>query len=302
MKIAFVNNKKSYLPEINAYMDYLNKQNGYSAIEVLIDQKESIDTCDVVWKFMGFEMKKDYEKQFHIHEYSSLSVGKFPKQKDLLKKYLNNKPVGRIFLNEDISRRMNFTDNIPYIKRDMGISCKFYTQQNKKEYDFVYIGDISTSRKIENLLNYFKTTNRNQNILLIGNVSDDLYSHFKNTQNIIFTGKLNYEEVPAIASKAIYGINYMPNIFPFNIQTSTKLIEYCALGLNVITTNYKWVNQFEKSRGARFLKVNDDLTNLTKESLEKFDFITPNVEDLKWENIFNNIGLLNFLNMTLKSH
>ncbi|TQR17337.1 glycosyltransferase family 1 protein [Psychrobacillus vulpis] len=302
MKIAFVNKGKSYLPEIKAYMDYINKQNGISAIEVYKDQKESIKKCDVVWNFMGFEMGRNNNNQFHIHEYCSLSVGKFSKQKDLLKRYLNSRPAGRVFLNEELFQLMNFKDNIPSLKRDMGISDSFYKASNKKEYDFVYIGDINTARKLDILLTYFKTKNMEQNILLIGNVSNELYSRFKNNDNIIFTGKLNHEEVPTMASKAVYGINYMPDIFPFNIQTSTKLLEYCALGLKIITTDYKWVNQFENSRGARFFKLEDSLINFTRENIEKFDFITPNVEDLKWESIFNNIGLLNYLNMSLKSY
>lgn len=301
MKIAFVNSGKSYLPEIKAYIDYLNKR-GYSAMEVYSDQKEVIEKFDIVWKFMGLDMKRDNKNQFYIHEYCSLSVGKFSKQKDLLKKYLNRKPAGRIFLNEELYQRMNFKDNLPFLKRDMGISQSFYTTQDKKDYDFIYFGDTSNSRKLNFLLNNFKTQNKDQNIILIGTISNELYRNFKNTDNIIFTGKLSHEDVPAVASKAVYGINYVPDIFPFNIQTSTKLLEYCALGLKIITTNYNWVNQFEESRGARFLKVEEDLKNFTRDRIEKFDFHTPNVEDLKWENIFENIGLINYLNTSLKNN
>lgn len=299
MKIAFINNGKSYLPEIKAYTDYLNKR-GFSAMEVYSDQKEVIEKFDIVWKFMGLDMKQDNKHQFYIHEYCSLSVGKLSKQKDLLKKYLNCKPTGRLFLNEELYQRMNFKDNLPYLKRDMGISHSFYTNQDKKDYDFIYLGDTSKSRKLNNLLTNFKTQNRDQNIIVIGSISNELYKNFKSADNIIFTGKINHEDVPSVASKAVYGINYVPNIFPFNIQTSTKLLEYCALGLKIITTDYNWVNQFEENRGARFLKVDEDLTNFTRDRIEKFDFYTPNVEDLRWENIFENIGLIHYINTSIK--
>lgn len=301
MKIAFVNDGKSYLPEVRAYVDFLNKQNGFSAIEVKKHQKELIKDCDIIWRFMGLDLKKNNNNQFHIHEYVSLSVGNFAKQKDFFKRYLNSKPSGRVFLNEKLLKKMNFNDNIPSLKRDMGISEGFYTIKQKKEYDFVYLGDISQTRNIGSLLNYFKTINKGQSILLIGSVNEEIYKEFHNADNIVFTGKVNYEEVPNLASKAVYGINYVPNIFPFNIQTSTKLLEYCALGMKIITTDYKWVNEFENSRGGKFLKIDEDLKNLTKKRIEEFEFKTPNVDDLKWDSIFNQIGLVNFINLSIKS-
>ncbi|WP_053588465.1 glycosyltransferase [Bacillus sp. FJAT-22090] len=301
MKIAFVNDGKSYLPEVRAYVDFLNKQNGFSAIEVKKHQKELIKDCDIIWRFMGLDLKKNNNNQFQIHEYVSLSVGNFAKQKDFFKRYLNSKPSGRVFLNEKLLKKMNFNDNIPSLKRDMGISEGFYTIKQKKEYDFVYLGDISQTRNIGSLLNYFKTINKGQSILLIGSVNEEIYKEFHNADNIVFTGKVNYEEVPNLASKAVYGINYVPNIFPFNIQTSTKLLEYCALGMKIITTDYKWVNEFENSRGGKFLKIDEDLKNLTKKRIEEFEFKTPNVDDLKWDSIFNQIGLVNFINLSIKS-
>ncbi|MFB5088606.1 glycosyltransferase [Psychrobacillus sp. PGGUH221] len=301
MKIAFVNDGKSYLPEVRAYVDFLNKQNGFSAIEVKKHQKELIKDCDIIWRFMGLDFKKNNTNQFHIHEYVSLSVGNFAKQKDFFKRYLNSKPSGRVFLNEKLLKKMNFNDNIPSLKRDMGISEGFYTIKQKKEYDFVYLGDISQTRNIGSLLNYFKTINKGQSILLIGSVNEEIYKEFNNADNIVFTGKVNYEEVPNLASKAVYGINYVPNIFPFNIQTSTKLLEYCALGMKIITTDYKWVNEFENNRGGKFLKIDEDLKNLTKKRIEEFEFKTPNVDDLKWDSIFNQIGLVNFINLSIKS-
>lgn len=302
MNIGFVNSGESYLPEIKAYVDYINQQKGFKAMEVFDDQKEIIDKCDVVWRFMGFERKQANKSQQHIHEYSSLSVGSFSKQRNLLKKYLNIKPTARVFLNDDIMRAMNFNDNIPCLKRDMGVARNFYDLKEKKEYGFVYIGSLGPSRKVNNLLNHFKEKKNKQSILIIGAVPDEINNEYRNLDNIIFTGRINYEEVPALASKAIYGINYIPNIFPYNIQTSTKLLEYCALGLKIITTNYKWVNQFEIDRGASFFKLDNNLSNLNERDLEKFAFQTPNVMDLEWTSIFEDIDLMNYLNTLSKSN
>lgn len=301
MKIAFINNGKSYLPELTAYTNYFNKQKDFHAIEVTPDQIETIKACDIVWKFMGMSWKNEFQDKYHIHEYSSLSVGKFSKQKDLFKRHLNSRPAARIFLNDNIAQQMSFKDGIPYLNRDMGISNTFFSTRSKKEFDFVYVGDISNSRGLGTLLNYFKNINKDQNIVLIGALENKLYEEYKDVKNIIFTGKLNYQEVPLIASKAIYGINYMPNIFPFNIQTSTKLLEYCALGLKVITTDYQWVNQFENDRDARFLRIDENLTNFTSERIEQFHYKTPPVKDLQWETIFKNIQLIDFLKVSLQS-
>lgn len=298
MNIAFINNQKSYLPELKSYVNFLNDFSSWKAFE--ISESENYDSTimnsfDVVWKFTGIDIEKKKEGQIRIHEYNSLSAGNFSRQKDYLKKVINIAPNGRVFLNKYVKSGFNFTDEVPFLYRDMGVASEFFIENKNKDYDFVYIGSMEPSRKIDEVLNCFRKQLKTQSILLIGTPSDNLYREFKDINNIIFTGKIPYSEVPKISSAAEYGINYVPDIYPYNIQTSTKLLEYCALGLKVISNNYFWMNQFERERNAHFFKLNENLSNLTVENLKTFNFRTPNIEDLEWNHMLKEIGYLNFL-------
>lgn len=302
MKIAFMNNGKSYLPEIQAYTKYINDYSSWSAEEIVLgkDNGKSLNNYDVIWRFTGIDYKKKSNDQLVIHEYNSLSAGKFNRQKDMLKKAINVTPDGRIFLNEHVKNNFNFNDEIPDLKRDMGIASNFFYENTIKEYDFVYLGSMEASREVENILSFFRKGLINKSIILIGDPPDYLYKEFRGYKNITFTGKVPYKDVPILASSAIYGINYIPDVFPYNIQTSTKLLEYCALGLKIITNDYKWVNDFEKNRGANFYKLSRDLSNFSDNQLEKFHFNTPDVRDLEWNKMFNDIELMKFLDYLAK--
>lgn len=178
----------------------------------------------------------------------------------------------------------------------MGIDEKFIKARNtNKEYDFIYVGSISKSRGIDKLLKIF-TENKNGKLCLVGEVEDVIYNMYKNNKDIIFTGKVTYAEVPEIASKAIYGINYIPNKYPFNIQTSTKLLEYLALDLKVITTDYKWIRQFEKQHECSFFKLDPFNLEFNIDKIEKHEFKSNfKAEEFLWDNIIEKAGLKKML-------
>ena len=288
--ILFQNTQNSYLPEVQAYKEYFESK----GMKVFLE--DSYGPTDINWKIMGLDFKKN--TKLTIHDYPSLSSGgKFPKIKDLIKSSFNIKPDLRLFLNEYVRKRLNFKDNTPYLIRDMGIHKSFFNISNiEKEYDFVYLGTLSKGRGIHKLIDLFSSDLKSQKLLLIGSIPEELYLKIKNLNNITCTGKLTLNEVPYFAAKAIYGINFIPDVYPFNIQTSTKLLEYCALDLKIITTDYFWVNNFEKENSARFFKINEDLSNFNTTDLESFEFITPNLEHLEWNKLLDNIDLFNTIN------
>ena len=262
IKIIFLRDGLAYRPEIDAYVKYFNQVPGFQAHDAYVHECD-ISGYDVIWEFKGFGGVEISENQVLVHEYASLSVAPFPKMKNLLKVWFNKKPQLRIFLNENVMRGFPFRENIEYCLRDMGIDEAFLqvNKSDNKEYDFVYVGSISKKRGMDKFLRKFSETNRigECTICLVGDVDSDIYQLFKNDKRFIFTGAVPYSEVPKIASKAIYGINYIPDIYPYNIQTSTKLLEYLALGLKVITTDYEWVRQFEKEHNCSFYKLNRNL-------------------------------------------
>lgn len=286
IKILFMRSKKAFLPEVDAYIKYFNNTDEFRAYDSSnLGEDYDVNEFDVIWEFKGFGGIKVKDKVV-IHEYASLSTGSFPILKNTLKSKINPKPSLRIFLNENVKEGFNFKDNIDYCYRDMGIDESFINiKSEKKEYDFVYVGSICKGRGMDVFLKEFTKTNPGK-LCLIGNIDDEIYNEYKNNKDIIFIGKVPYSEVPKIASKAIYGINYMPDKYPFNIQTSTKLLEYLALGLKVITTDYKWVRVFEEKHKCNFYKINGDTIDFDINKINAFKFTSNfNAGDFMWDRI-----------------
>lgn len=295
MKILFKRTDKAFLPEIDAYIKYFNNTeifNAYDSSKLKNDY--DINDFDVIWEFKGFGGEKN-KKKIIVHEYASLSTGSMPKLKNFIKAKFNPKPDLRVFLNENVKNGFKFADGIDYCYRDMGIDERFLNYKIgivDKEYEFVYIGVVSRERGIDKLLEKF-SRNPIGKILLIGNVDDEIYKKYKKYKDIMFTGKVAYLEVPEIASKAIYGINFIPDRYPYNLQTSTKLLEYLALGLKVITTDYKWVRDFEIKYECSFYKIKEHNFELSIRELEKFNFAVNgfNPQEFLWENIIKKSGV-----------
>jgi len=302
LKIGFVKNGKSFLPEVSAYVAYLNQQDNIEAITILTAEINDLPmtNIDLLWKFPGLDIKKYSRETKIIHEYNSLSTGHFAMLKNYVKKTCNVKPHGRIFLNELVEKEFKMKNNVPKIHRDMGISKDFFIKTSKKEYDFVYVGAMGSGRGTADALKPFTTTLKDNTILLIGNPTNELYKSFKDYKNIIFSGALPYHEVPLLASKAEYGLNYMPDVYPFNLQASTKLLEYCALDLKIVTTDYTWVNNFERKTQGRFFKLQRNLANLTMTNLNSFEFVTPDVSYLEWNLLLERVKLMEFIKLVME--
>jgi glycosyltransferase involved in cell wall biosynthesis len=286
IKILYMRSPKAYLPEVDAYIKYFNSKKEFQAYDSSeLKEQYKLDDFDVIWEFKGLGGVK-VRDQVLVHEYASLSTGRFPRVKNIVKKWLNPKPDLRIFLNANVRDGFRFNDGIDYCFRDMGIDDSFIqVKSTKKEYEFVYTGSICKSRGLDILLKAF-TEGDNGKICLVGNVEDSIYNMYKNNPSIIFTGKVPYSEVPHIASKAVYGINYMPDKYPYNIQTSTKLLEYLALGLKVVTTDYTWVRQFEEKHDCSFYKLDHDNLRFDLNEINKFQYESNYVADsFLWEKI-----------------
>ena len=300
-RLLFIRKNKANLPEIDAYIKYFNNKKGYCAVDSsTLNGEFQLNDFDVIWEFKGFGGVK-VKDQLLIHEYASLSTGKFLLLKNVMKTKFNYKPDLRIFLNEDVRRGFPFNDNIDFCYRDMGIDPGFLNvQNNKKEYEFVYVGSISKDRHMDRLLKIMNEKKLGK-ICLIGDVDPEIYSRFKKNKDFIFTGKVPYTQVPEIASKAIYGINYIPNKYPYNIQTSTKLLEYLALGLKVITTDYKWVRKFEQIHECSFYILNNIELDLNMRLISDFQYVNKiNVENFLWDSIIKNSKIEHKIESLLK--
>lgn len=296
-KIIFLRRHGVYLPEINAYINYLQNNflniEAYDSLDIVNDFSET--DFDIVWKFMGFDLIKN--SSFVVHEYGSLSLGLMPRIKNFIKKTINTKPSLRVFLNRAVKAEMGFHDNVPNMLREMGVSTPFFRGRPNPnpEFDYVYSGSLNRGKTIISLLNHFKTLKKGEKLLVVGSVPDIIHNTFGMCSNIYFTGKLKYEEVPDVISNAKYGLNAMPNIYPYNLQTSTKVLEYCAARLPVISTRYTWIEDFEKKSRARFFYTQDDFSNLSLKNLDNHEFLIPDVKNYHWDTIIQRSGIFDFL-------
>ncbi|EHM09241.1 glycosyl transferase group 1 [Thermanaerovibrio velox DSM 12556] len=283
----------AFLPEIDAYIKYFNEMQCFEAYDSFVLGEYSEKDFDVIWEFKGLGGSRPRNSVL-IHEYASLSTGLLPKFKNLFKTKINPRPDLRVFLNNDVMHGFGFNDGVEFCLRDMGIDESFLIARNSikdKEYDFVYVGPVSRVRGIDRLLSLF-SKNKLGKICLIGNVDDGIYSSYKNNKDIIFVGRVPYSCVPEIAAKAVYGINFIPNKYPYNIQTSTKLLEYLALGLKIITTDYKWLRLFEKNNKCNFYKISDRDIDINIEGLKRYNFVINFEADrFIWKNIIHNSGI-----------
>ena len=296
--IAFIFPQQAYLPDIIAYEKYYTKK-GFTILKAASTEGLQDMSYDIEWHIMGIDRARNNNNIFKIHEYASLSTPPFGRLKDFIKGSVNSTPGLRIFLNNNIYNTYHFKDGLPFFFRDMGVDKLFIsyskTPAQKKEYDYVYLGTMEKRRQLENFLKFFTDRFRQKKILIIGTPSAYLHAMFSKNDNIIFTGRVNYLEVPSLLSVCEYGINYVPDQYPFNLQASTKLLEYCACGLKIITNTYKWVNEFEHINNAKFFKIDNRFTNFFPEQIEKYYYLTPDMSKYEWDTVIEQSGVPAFL-------
>ncbi|MEI8030417.1 MAG: glycosyltransferase [Comamonadaceae bacterium] len=254
MLIHFVHTGDAYLPELQAYVEFVRAAGHQAQLHYQIDTVPS--DAAVLWWLCGQvspELAQRYPAAFHIHEYASASVPPLAWLKDRVKRWHQATPNYRIFQNDWVRRRMGFNDAVPAELRDMGIASDFFDASPaavEPEFDFVYLGEMRRLRHFLPLFDALAQTGRR--VLLIGQMPDDLRPRLQRHTNLSVTGRVPHNQVPAQLRRARYGLNLVPNQLPYTQQTSTKLLEYCAAGLRVLSTDYAWVREFEQQYPARF--------------------------------------------------
>jgi len=282
----------AYTPEAYAYNEYLKSHH----IQVQLENENLLcPDNDINIYFMGIRpfWNKYKSTAKEIHEYQSLSTGRAPYLKNKIKAFANKRPAGRIFLNEIVQQGMNFQDSAPYIYRDMGVDDGFFQQPHNKnpEYDIVYSGSITgRTGLIEELqrlaLLGFK-------ILIIGNAPQETTELFHIFKNVIFTGRVERKELPKLYNQCRAGLNFTPDIYPFNVQTSTKTLEYIAAGLTLISNQYHWIEEFSSAENIQYTPCHEILkyTDLSSQDNTKLSLLNH----YSWQNILTNCNYLPFL-------
>jgi hypothetical protein len=291
MNVWIKKSNNAYIPEAFAYADYLKKQN----FNVVLSEDDlGFDSFDVSISFMGFLPAWGNNalqlRGAQVHEYHSLSTPPYARAKDFLKRTLNKKPNGRIFLNDTVKESMGFCDDVPFICRDMGVEAALFDINNKDAiFDVIYCGSIDGREGLVDEI--LRLADLNLKILVVGKANKDNVCRLNN-KNVEMVGAIPRELLPLYYAKARAGLNFTPDIYPYNIQTSTKVLEYCAAGLGVISNEYAWIKSFSHLRAARFL-FTDELNHA--DDLRNFSFQIPDVSDLEWSVVLDNIDFKGFL-------
>ena len=283
MRIGITLKKRAYTPEAYAYETYLKERGHQVQLDYTLDPNNDINIY-----FMGARpfWKKKEGRAIEIHEYQSLSTPPYVQFKNFAKKIVNKKPNGRIFLNSFVQHDFNFTDDIPYIYRDMGVDeALFQSPSENPLYDIVYCGSIAGRN---GLIEVLRRLAGNYKVVVVGQVSDLERSLLKH-ENITILGRVERSNLPEIYRNARFGLNYTPNIYPFNIQTSTKTLEYLASGLGVISNRYYWSEEFFRNLKYTPLWIEGDLS-LEENHEQKLDF-----SSFSWSSILNDCKFEEFI-------
>lgn len=296
LKIGFIHPGNAFLPEIEAYTEFFSSR-GFKTCTMNTEIAEKNPT-EIEWHFMGTHYKRQNRSSTLIHEYSSASTPPFANIKDFVKRTINCKPDYRIFLNPYVRKKFSFNDGVPNGTRDMAVAEYFHKQgiSVKKEFDFIYVGDVSDARKMSGLFNCFTNGRLSGRSLLI--LSRDFHHHQKDYAmfpNIMFAGPVNHSQVPGYIEKARFAINFIPPIEPFIHQTSTKLLEYAAMEIPIVTNSYNWIQDFQGRYGGSYFFLQKDFDNFTWEKVCGFKYSFPDLSEWNWDTQIKRSGIIEFL-------
>jgi len=261
MLIAFVHNRKTFLPALEGYFNFFSKLN-IDVTDCIAKELPNIH-ADVEWHFMGLD-RNARTKAIKIHDYMSASTPPFADLKNKLKARLNNKPDFRLFLNDYIYNSFSFDDQVPFGFRDMGVlNISAEPDPGTWEFDFIYVGEMR-SRQLHKLIKCFTHgALSDKSILFLSKNYDQPKRSLQDHPNIKFAGPVAPSEVQHYISSSHFAINYIPDVQPFNQQTSTKFLEYAACKVPVVSTRYKWIENFQKQYGGTYFYLNNDFSNFT---------------------------------------
>ena len=256
--VHFVHAGAAYMPELAAYESHLaglghRSQRHSDPATVPLD-------ADIVWWICGRVSAHHSHRLRHsvqVHEYASASVGRWPALKDRLKRWQHPRPDHRIFLNEWVRERMGFSDGVPLSLRDMGVPPAFLQAAGTLpvDQDLVYLGEMS---RLQDFLPALQAISQaGLKLLLVGQVPAGLQGFLGLTPGISSTGRIAQQDVPAQLLRARAGLNLMPERLPVSMQTSTKVLEYLAVGLPVLSNDYHWARTMAAQHPDRIQLLTD---------------------------------------------
>lgn len=287
-RVGVTLSETAYTPEAYAYKTFLEPR-GFQVVLAPPGDLESVNT-DIDIHFMGwrpFWRRSAKSATLEVHEYQSLSVPPAAHAKDRLKSLVNRRPAGRIFLNSEVRNKLRFPVAAPSLDRDMGVDAALFSEPPANpEYDLLYCGTLARPGLMQELK---RLASLGLRLLVVGDADAETRQALP---DVTFTGRMGRDELPGVFASARAGLNYTPDIHPFNLQTSTKTLEYCAAGLGLVSNRYAWSTAFCERRQVRPLWL-DELDS--KARFDAFTFGVADVTDLEWQALLERCRLDRFL-------
>ena len=166
---------------------------------VLVDDAADLEDpgLDLAHVMMGFEPRWRRHRTPRLHDYASLSTPPQARLKDALKRFGQTPPLLRSFLSPYVRDHLGFTDGRPHVLRDMGVPDAFYptTPAPAVEHDVGYAGSLTAARGLLPPLRAL--AGAGFRLLLVGDPDAELREGLAAYPNVVLTGRLPQEEVPA---------------------------------------------------------------------------------------------------------
>ena len=250
--VHFVHTGAAYMPELAAYATHLARLGHHSVVHR--DPASVPLEADIVWWLCGRVTGAHAHRLRHsvqVHEYASASVGRWPSLKDRFKRWSQPRPHYRLFLNDWVRKRLGFDDGVPSSLRDMGVPAAFLQAQapTAPDYDLVYLGEMSRLLACQEALRAIAQAGLS--LLLVGDVPPALEALVRHWPKVHCRGRIPQDQVPSQLLRARAGLNLMPMRLPLTQQTSTKVLEYLAVGLPVLSNRYAWAEQIAAQHPGR---------------------------------------------------
>lgn len=240
MQIFILHPGKANYPEIDAYTQYF-ADNGCKVSAGTLDEYKQVKNPEdyVLWCIMGFYPRTPAAK-FVIHDYRSLSVGRYTALKDSIKKQLHPRPDLRIFQNDSMRAMMGFDDGVDTAFLPMGVPDWIFAvdaerNQSLPHGTYCYIGEITRERGFDAFIADFLAAKRpSDTLVLVGPIGKEISDAYLRSPGVLFTGRLAQRDALAVVRNCDIAISTIPYHRPYNVQTPTKLLEYAALGKRII--------------------------------------------------------------------
>jgi glycosyltransferase involved in cell wall biosynthesis len=235
-RIVFIHDGKANYPSIAANRVLFAPY--FEVIEATFEEAMADPQMgrSLAWHMMGFYRKR-LPAALTVHDYKSLSLGRFSRVKDWVKRFGNAVPDVRI-LKEAMLKVYGFGNSVPYVLQDIGVNDDLRLHlkpQTAKEYAFCYVGAMTYERKFDAVLRAFlDSPEKDKRFVLVGEAEARLKAEFAAYPNLIFTGRVAQAEVYRYVQASEVSVCYFPTHYPHSIQTPTKLLEAAALGARIL--------------------------------------------------------------------